>query len=416
VYKITSYTMEQLQEAIHINEIIQKKKKKDTYTKPNLFFRIEAFIKKKNLIGYGGTAINHALPKESKFYQEDDIPDYDFFSTQPTEDIRELADLLSPHFPNVEVKPAMFLGTYKLFVNYLPLVDMTHIDEELFHTLWADSFQKEGIHYVPYNYLRMSMYQELARPMGDISRWTKIFQRLSLLNKHHPFLIRNCNVKPNEKIPNSIVKGIHKRVKDYVYLGDYAMYYWQELFPSKFQYAQQDVIYILSETIDEIWKKLKGLEIRFTFYENKLIKLYEIYIDNYPVLYVILSDSCLNYNLYKGHKIATYDTTLYIYYALSLIRVKHLSKQKILSYCYLLLQIKEEHPLMRRFHMPCYGEQITLEEIRQKREALYKKNKHSTIFFHYRPKLQSRSRSRSRPRSKKIDANQRKRKTIKDGY
>ena len=398
--------MDQLQEAIHLNEILQKKKKKELYTKPNLFFRIEEFIKKKGLIGYGGTAINHALPKESKFYQMDDIPDYDFFSTHPTEDIRELADLLSPHFPNVEVKPAMFPGTYKLFVNYLPLVDMTHIDEELFQTLWSDSFQREGIHYVPYNYLRMSMYQELARPMGDISRWTKIFQRLTLLNKHHPFLIRNCNVKPVQKYPSKLVKEVNRRVKEYVCLGDYAMYYWQELFPSKFHYEQQDVVYIISETVEEIWKKLKGLEVRYTYYENKLIKLYEVHVENYPVLYVILSDSCLNYNLYKGRKIATYDTTLYLYYALSLIRVNHLSKQKILSYCYLLLQIKEEHPLMHRFHMPCYGKQITLEDIRQKRESLYKKDKHSTLFFHYRPGT----------RSKKIDKNQRKRKTLKDGY
>jgi len=396
--------MEQLQEAIHLNEIIQKKNKKDTYTKPNLFFRIETFIKEKQLIGYGGTAINNALPHESKFYQTDDIPDYDFFSTHPTEDIRELADLLSPHFPNVEVKPAMFPGTYKLFVNYLPLVDMTHIDEELFHTLRTDSFQKEGICYVPYNYLRMSMYQELARPMGDISRWTKIFQRLTLLNKHHPYRIRRCNVQPNLKIPASIVKDLNRRVKEYVCLGDYTMYYWQELFPVKFQYEQQDVLFLLSETIEEIWDKLKGLDVRFTFYENNLIKLYEIYIENYPILYVILSDSCLNYNLYKGRKIASYDTTLYLYYALSFIQVKHLSKQKILSYCYLLLQIKEEHPLMRRFHMPCYGTQITLEAIRKKRESLYKKNKHSTIFFHYRPK------------SKKIDKNQRRRKSLKDGH
>ena len=402
--------MEQLQEAIYLNEILQKKKKKELYTKPNLFFRIEEFMKKKKLIGYGGTAINHALPQESKFYQMDDIPDYDFFSTRPTEDIRELADLLSPHFPNVEVKPAMFPGTYKLFVNYLPLVDMTHIDEELFQTLWSDSFHREGIHYVPYNYLRMSMYQELARPMGDISRWTKIFQRLSLLNKHHPFLIRHCNVKPVEKFPSKLVKEVNRCLKEYVCLGDYAMYYWQELFPSKFQYKQQDVVYILSETIEEIWKKLKGLEVRYTYYENKLIKLYEVYVENYPLLYVILSDSCLNYNLYKGRKIATYDTTLYLYYVLSLIRVNHLSKQKILSYCYLLLQIKEEHPLMRRFNMPCYGTQITLEKIRQKRESLYKKNKHSTLFFQYRPG------ANARPRSKKIDKNQRKRKTMKYGY
>jgi len=250
------------------------------------------------------------------------------------------------------------------------------------------------------------MYQELARPMGDISRWNKIFQRLTLLNKHHPFLIRHCNVKPTEQFPSKLVKDVNRRLKEYVCLGDYAMYYWQELFPSKFQYEQQDVIYILSETIEEIWKKLKGLEVRYTYYENKLIKLYEVHVENYPMLYVILSDSCLNYNLYKGRKIATYDTTLYLYYVLSLIRVNHLSKQKILSYCYLLLQIKEEHPLMHRFHMPCYGTQITMEEIRQKRELLYKKNKHSTLFFHYRPGA----------RSKKIDGIKRKRKTMKDGH
>jgi hypothetical protein len=385
---------------------VQKKKKKDTYTKPNLFFRIESFIKDKKLIGYGGTAINHALPKESQFYHEDDIPDYDFFSTQPIEDIRELADILSKHFPNVEVKPAMFPGTYKLFVNYLPLVDMTKIEEDLFHDLFVESFQRDGIHYVPYNYLRMSMYQELARPMGDLTRWPKIFQRLTLLNKHHPFLIRKCDIRPTEKMPIRIVKSVNRLLKDYVCLGDYAMYYWQELFPDTFQYPQQDVLYILSETIDEIWKKLKGLDVTFTFYENKLIKLYEIYVENYPVLYVILSDSCINYNVYKKRKIATYDTTLYLYYALSFIRVKHLSKQKLLSYCYLLLQIKEEHPLMKRFHMPCYGNQTTFEELRRKREALYKKDKHSSLFFQYKP----------RHVTKKIDGSRRKRTTLKNGH
>jgi hypothetical protein len=188
------------------------------------------------------------------------------------------------------------------------------------------------------------------------------------------------------------------------------MYYWQELFPTKFQTPQQDVLFILAETIEEVWKKLKGMELRYTYYENKLIKIYEIYVENYPVLYVILTDSCMNYNTYKKRKIATYDTTLSLYFALSFIQVKHLSKQKLLSYCYLLLQIKEEHPLMSRFHMPCYGTQTTLEELRRKRESLYKKNKHATQFFYYRPK------STTSTTSKKIDAVRRKRKTLKDGY
>jgi hypothetical protein len=402
--------MEQLQDAIIQNEIIQKKKKKETYTKPDLFFRIESFIKEKRLIGYGGTAINNALPKEERFYQVSDIPDYDFFSTHATEHIRELADMVAKRYPNVEVKPAIFPGTYKLFVNYLPLVDITQIDDALFHDLFIESFVREGIHYVPYNYLRMSMYQELARPMGDLTRWPKVFKRLTLLNKHHPFLIRKCDVKPKEKFPVKISKDIAKRIKDYVCLGDHTMYYWQDLFPVKYTYEQQDTQIILSDTIEEIWDLLKGLEIKYTFYENKLIKVYEIYIDTYPILYVILSDSCMNYNFYKSHKIASYDTIMSLYYALSFVHVKHLSKKRLLSYCYLLHQIKEneDHPLMKRFQMPCYGTQITMEELRRKRESLYKKNKHSRYFFHYRPKYTH--------RRTKIDLSRKKRSTIKNGH
>lgn len=391
--------MDKLEKAILINQLEQKKQKKDTYTKPELFVKIEHFIRDKNLIGYGGTAINRALPKEVQFYQETDIPDYDFFSTNAKKDIQELADLLYPEFKTIEVKPSMFQGTYKLFVNYLPLVDMTQLEEELFENLFFESFVRDGIHYVPYNYLRMSMHQELSRPLGDLTRWTKVFQRLELLNKHHPFLIRKCSILPTLKVPQKLVKDVVKRLKEYVLLGDYSMYYWQELFPEKYKDKQQDVVFLLSETIEEIWSKLKGLNVKFTFYENKLIKVYEVYVENYPMLYVILSDSCMNYNLYQKHKWASYDSCLTLYYALSFVNIKHLSKQKLLSFCYLLSQIKEtSHPLMTRFQLPCYGKQITLEEIRKKREMDLRKGK-KTNFFQYRPsrkKLMTRKRIHSR--------------------
>ena len=42
---------------------------------------VEDFLKTKNLICYGGTAINSILPESDKFYNKDiEIPDYDFFS------------------------------------------------------------------------------------------------------------------------------------------------------------------------------------------------------------------------------------------------------------------------------------------------------------------------------------------------
>lgn len=386
--------MEQLEKAILINQMEQKKQKKDAYTKPELFVKIEKFIRDKKLIGYGGTAINRALLKEFQFYHDSDIPDYDFFSTNALEEIKVLADHLYPEFTSIEVKPSMFKGTYKLFVNYLPLVDMTQIEEELFQNLFAESFVRDGIHYVPYNYLRMSMHQELSRPLGDLSRWPKVFQRLELLNKHHPFLIRKCDIKTSETIPSKLSRQVIEQLKDYVLLGDYSMVYWQELFPEKYKQRPQEVVYVLSETIEEIWTLLKEWKVSYTFYENKLIRVYEVYIDSYPMLYVILSDSCMNYNVVENHKLASYDTCMTLYYALSFMNVKHLSKKKLLSYCYLLTQIKDTtHPLMRRFQLPCYGKQITLEEIRKKREKDQRKGKKSN-FFQYKPRKKLTTRKR----------------------
>jgi hypothetical protein len=341
--------MEELEKAILVNQLEQKKQKKEIYTKPELFVQIETFIRKKQLIGYGGTAINRALPKEVQFYQEIDIPDYDFFSTNAKKDLQELADLLYPTFRPIEVKQSMFKGTYKLFVNYLPLVDMTQIEEELFKNLSLETFQRDGIQYVPYNYLRMSMHQELSRPLGDLTRWTKVFQRLELLNKYHPFLIRKCDVHPTLTVPPKLLKEVVRRLKDYVMLGDYAMNFWQELFPPTYR-EKQSVLFVLSETIEEIWTKLKGLDLRYTVYENKLVKVYEIYINSYPMLYVILSDSCMNYNVVQKHKLASYDTCLTMYYGLSFVNIRHLSKQRLLSFCYLLTQIKDNFGIIIYYH------------------------------------------------------------------
>jgi len=55
---------------------------------------VEDFIKRKNLIAYGGTAINNILPEEDQFYNKEiEIPDYDFFTVNALNDAKELADI-----------------------------------------------------------------------------------------------------------------------------------------------------------------------------------------------------------------------------------------------------------------------------------------------------------------------------------
>ena len=42
---------------------------------------VERFIKKNELVCYGGTAINNILPEDAQFYnKKTEIPDYDFYS------------------------------------------------------------------------------------------------------------------------------------------------------------------------------------------------------------------------------------------------------------------------------------------------------------------------------------------------
>ena len=63
-----------------------------------------------------------------------------------------------------------------------------------------DSSQVNGIYYCAINYLRMSMYLELSRPDGDVSRWEKVLKRLSLFNKHYPLRGKNCSIEDIQRL------------------------------------------------------------------------------------------------------------------------------------------------------------------------------------------------------------------------
>jgi hypothetical protein len=155
---------------------------------------VERFIKKHNLVCYGGTAINNILPEDAQFYnKKTEIPDYDFYSPNALEHAKDLADEFYENgFSEVEAKSGMHHGTYKVFVNFVGIADITQLDPTLFKNIRADAIKVDGILYAPPNLLRMGMYLELSRPEGDVSRWEKVSKRLALLNKHHPLKAEGC--------------------------------------------------------------------------------------------------------------------------------------------------------------------------------------------------------------------------------
>ena len=55
---------------------------------------VEDYLRKKELICYGGTAINNILPEHDQFYNKNvNLPDYDFFSKDALKNAKELADI-----------------------------------------------------------------------------------------------------------------------------------------------------------------------------------------------------------------------------------------------------------------------------------------------------------------------------------
>ena len=102
---------------------------------------VENFIKNKGLISYGGQAINAVLPSYDKFYNKDlDLPDWDCYDADALKHAKELCDIFyNEGFEEVESKSGQHHGTYKVFVNFIPVLDLTYIPKDLFNTIKKDS-------------------------------------------------------------------------------------------------------------------------------------------------------------------------------------------------------------------------------------------------------------------------------------
>ena len=108
----------------------------------------------------------------------------------------------------------MHAGTFKVFVNFIPVADISFVPKDLYKKIHKKAITKAGIYYSPPNYLRMLMYLELSRPQGDASRWEKVLKRLTLLNKTYPLRGKDCDFMEIQRMFDSekkLSEGIEKK-------------------------------------------------------------------------------------------------------------------------------------------------------------------------------------------------------------
>jgi hypothetical protein len=414
-----------LRQVVDENEKIAGEKLASSAEIKKMIQIVEDFLEKKKLICYGGTAINNILPKEVQFYNKDyQIPDYDFFSPNAMEDAKELADIFFKEgYEDVEAKSGVHEGTYKVYVNFIPMADVTQLHKELFNILQKEAVKVAGIYYAPPNYLRMGMYLELSRPAGDISRWEKVLKRLNLLNEYHPMkLNRDCpaidfqrRMDKHEEDHEAIYYIIRDTFVDLglVFFGGYASTLYAKYMPKQGKRFVQkipdfDVLSenpersatIVKERLEDAGFKKISI-VHHKAYGEIIPEHYEVKMGNDILAFIYKPTACHNYNTItvdgRDINVATIDTIMSFYLAFLFSDADYYFKDRILCMGQYLFEVERktrlaQKGLLKRFVPKCIGVQETMESIRAKKAARFTelKKKRGTrefeeVFLRYAP-------------------------------
>ena len=372
---------------------------------------VEQFLKDKKRMCYGGTAINNVLPINKQFYDKKvDLPDYDFFSPDPLNDAKELADIyFKKGYINVSAISASHGGTFKVFVNFIPIADISYMHNDKFNLLMKTSIVKKNIHYSPINFLRMLMYLELSRPKGDIQRWRKVYDRLLLLNSAYPLKFDFCKKKNYEDIiinnsrKNYIASGLNdgyygniintslnvfSLIKNFlikekcVFFGGYALYFYLK------NIFKQDTYNIPDFDILSTNPKNTSNDIKKLLEKNKYTNIniiekpgigetiaphYQIFLNNISIIFIYKPLACHSYNIikYKNQNIhiASIETMFSFYLAFLYTDRPYYDEERISCLCDYLFKSynkkKINDIILKKFSITCYGDELSTKEKRK---------------------------------------------------
>ena len=413
-----------LRQAVDENEETKGKKIVNTNEIKSILKIVEDFLIKKKLMCYGGTAINNILPSYDQFYNRDaEIPDYDFYSPDALKDAKELTDIYYKNgYTDAEAKAGVHHGTYKVYVNFIPIADITQMEPTLYKSLFKESLLVAGIRYVPANFLRMGMYLELSRPAGDVSRWEKVLKRLTLLNKHYPLKTVKCNTVDFQRkmsIEDDMTSKIYLTTRDtlvnngVVFFGGYAYslyssYISKEEMKSKTRKHTPDFD-VLSDDIDktalivqEQLQELGAKNIQSIVHEplgEILPRRIQIAVEDETIAFIYEPIACHNYNVVNVQgtkiKVATIDTILSFYLGFVYIDHPEYDVNRLLCMSSYLFNVQEKNRLsqkglLKRFNIDCFGKQPTKESIRAEKASKYRELKKNSKdyeewFLNYNP-------------------------------
>jgi hypothetical protein len=342
----------------------------------------------------------------------------------------------------------------------MAIADITYIPKDIYNAIKTDAISVGGVLYAPPNFLRMSMYLELSRPAGDISRWEKVLKRLSLLNKNYPITNINCNdidfqrEMTNRENEDKIYETVKNTLinQGVVFFGGFANILYSQYMPKNLQKKIENIadFDVLSndplQTAGVIKERLHDIGIK----KVKIIKQpavgeivpehYEVKVGNDSILFIYKPIGCHSYNILimdgKKVKVATIDTMLSFYLAFLYANKPYYNQfiDRILCMSKFLFDVQQKNRLsqkglLKRFSITCYGHQESVEEMKAEKAAKYKEfkqNKDNKMleewFLNYKPddiktkKEEKINKETSKKNKDKNKKNKKKNKTKKNNF
>lgn len=150
------------------------------------------FIKHKNLVVYGGVAINAAILKKDPtmaIYSETELPDLDFYTPNPIKDGIELCNELQKiGIKYVDMREALHQCTFKIKVEMyeVAIADISWVHKDVYKYIYeCQSFVGyRGLRYVSPSFQIVDLYGAATSALdGGFYKLAKVITRENILNK-----------------------------------------------------------------------------------------------------------------------------------------------------------------------------------------------------------------------------------------
>jgi len=306
----------------YFDNIIKKYEKKAELAyikKTNKLKRIiKKFIIENKLILYGGSAIDTLLPNDKKIYKKTEtLFDYDVYSYNAYEYGIKLVQLLIKHkYKYVQLREATTTqNTFKVFIENLPVFDITNLPVEIFELYKKYSKKKQQMLVIGPEIIIRDMCSQLSQPHISYFRLEKTYERYNIfesvygVNKY----VKNINlIEPNDnelEILNILLKECKN--KGYPILGYYGL---QLLNDKKTFYSidgKNSYLSFFSKDLKKIIEKLKKYDI--TIEKNNNFTTLQYNNKNICDIYDS-SKLCVSYCSKKGFNILTIFGIKYFMY------------------------------------------------------------------------------------------------------